>query len=306
MHPSQGVARADIIAMLQEGHSNGRIARDLHCNKPRVAAIRAELGLPNYVPASQTRTIEEKWALYARPVDGGHMEWTGERAKGNRTPLLSYKGKHHSAAAVAFRIRTGADPDGYAFADCGLKHCIAPDHVQDEAGRQQARREARAARGLGDVPAECVSGHDQAEHAKFEPDGTAYCGLCKILDKRAQHDPTVTRQTRRPASMEEAFARHAKPADDGHVQWTGSMSHTTPTVWCGTTTYSAYKIAFRLHHGRDPEGVVTSSCDMPGCVAGAHVEDRPMRQRRQQEEQRAARREMQLDRLYADIFGEAA
>jgi hypothetical protein len=303
MHHTQGVPRADIIALLQEGHSNSRIARDLHCNKPRVAAIRAELGLPNFVPAAQTRTIEEKWALYTRPVDGGHLEWTGERAKANKTPLLAYKEKHHSAAGVAFRIRTGTAPEGYAFADCGLKHCVAPDHVNDETGRQRARRELRTSRGLGDGPTHCVSDHDQTENGRLEADGTAYCGLCKVLDKRAERDPSAPPRTKhRAKSLKEAFSRHAVRDDGGHVRWTGTTSHTTPSVWFQGATYSAYKVAFRLHHGREPEGTVTSGCDVPHCVAGAHVEDRPMRHAKQE----AARQERQLNRLYSGIFGEAA
>lgn len=311
MHPSRGVPRADIIARLREGHSNSRIARDLHCNKPRVAAIRAELDLPGFIPAAQTRTIEEKWALYTRPAAGGHLEWIGERAKATGTPLMRYKEAGYSPAAIAFEQKHGRPPKGYVKAECGYPHCVAPDHVNDEAGRQHARLIRRAERGLGAVPTKCVSGHLLAEHVKFETDGTAYCGLCKVLDKRAQRDPSAARRTkRRPASIEAAFRANAEPVDGGHVRWTGSTSHTTPTMWFGGTTYSAYKVAFRIQHGRDPEGTVTSGCDVPHCVAGAHVEDQPMRRRKQEDERRAARqereRERQLDRLYAGIFGEAA
>lgn len=305
MPTPQNATRADIIAMLRDGHSNTRISRELRCDKTHIARLRIELDLPNVVP--QPLTLEQKWAAKTSPVDGGHLEWTGERAKATGTPLMRYKDAGYSPAGIAFQMRHGRPPQGYVKAECGYKHCVAPDHVNDEAGRQQARREARARRGLGEAPAMCVSGHDQAEHGKFEPDGTAYCGMCKILDKRAQRDPSAPRRAqRRPASMEEAYRAHAEPVDGGHVRWTGSTSHTTPTVWFGGTTYSAYKVAFRLHHGREPEGTVTSGCDVPGCVAGAHVEDRPMRHQKQQEERQAERRERQLDRLYAGIFGEAA
>jgi hypothetical protein len=298
--------RNDIIAMLSDGHSNSRIVRDLRVDKQRVRRIRTELGLPTYIPIEQTRTLEEKWALDTRPLDGGHVEWTGERTAGG-TPLVSYKDKHHSAAAVAFRIRTGRDPHGYAIADCGVQHCVAPDHVNDEAGRLQARLRLRAERGLGNIPATCVSGHDRAQYGKFEPDGRAYCGMCKALDKRALRDPAAARRAkRRPATLKEAFDRHAMPVDGGHVCWTGPTSHATPTVWSEGAIYSAYRTAFRLHHGREPEGTVTSACDVPLCVAGAHVEDRPMRQQKRQEERQARQREKQLDRLYAGIFGAAA
>lgn len=294
MNPAYpNATRTDIIALLQEGHSNTHIARELHCSKPRVAHIRAELGLPNYVPAAQTRTVEDKWRLLTRSVDGGHIEWTGERAKATGTPVMRYKETNVSPAGVAFEMRHGRPPQGYVIAECGMQHCVAPDHVNDEAGRQQTRRDRRAERGLGDVQEKCVNGHIMAEHAKFEPDGTAYCGLCKLLDKRAQRDPAVLRPHRlRPKSLEEAFHAHTEPADDGHVRWTGSKSHSTPAVWFAGSTYSAYRIAFRVHHGREPEGLVASACGVPGCVAGAHVEDRPMRQR--------------STSLYAAIFGDAA
>lgn len=175
--------RGDIIAMLRDGHSNTRIVRELRVDKQRVRRIRAELDLPDYVRPDMVRTIEEKWALYARPLDGGHMEWTGERATGG-TPLVSYKEKHHSAAAVAFRIRTGRDPQGYTLSDCGMRHCVAPDHVDDEAGRARTREQLRYLTGGRERKPECRHGHDQAMHGAYEPDGAAYCRECKRLAKR--------------------------------------------------------------------------------------------------------------------------
>lgn len=176
--------RADIVALLAEGHSNSRIVRELRVDKQRVRRIRTELGLPTFVRAEQTRTIEEKWARDTRPLDGGHIEWTGERATGG-TPLVSYKEKHHSAAAVAFRIRTGRDPQGYAIADCGMKHCVAPEHVEDEVGRLRNREQLRYLTGGRERKPFCRHGHDQAEHGRYEQDGTAYCEACKREQKQA-------------------------------------------------------------------------------------------------------------------------
>ncbi|MEW2420485.1 hypothetical protein AB0911_08065 [Streptomyces nigra] len=292
MSPARpNASRADIIAMLRDGYSNLRISRELRCDKTRVARLRSELGLPHVV--LQPLTLEQKWASKTRPVDGGHLEWIGERAKTTNTPVMRYKEVGYSPAALAFQMQHGRPPQGYVKAECGYPHCVAPDHVNDEAGRQQQRLARRAERGLGDIPAKCVSGHDLPAHAKLEPDGTAYCGMCKVEDKRAQRDPSVPRRTRHhPKTLEEAFARHAQPVEDGHVRWTGSAASTTPTIWFGGTTYSAYKVAFRLHYGRDPQGMVTPGCDVPHCVAGAHVEDRPMRQR--------------TNTLFTAIFGGAA
>lgn len=170
--------RSDIIAMLQEGHSNTRIVRELRVDKQRVRRIRTELDLPTFVRTELTRTLEAKWALDTQPVDGGHLAWAGERATSG-TPVVSYRQKHHSAAAVAFRIRTGRDPQGYAIADCGMKHCVAPEHVEDEAGRIRNREQLRYLMGGRERKPFCSHGHDQVEHGRYEPDGTAYCEACK-------------------------------------------------------------------------------------------------------------------------------
>ncbi|MFB6934542.1 hypothetical protein [Streptomyces chartreusis] len=297
MSPARpNATRADIIAMLRDGHSNTRIMRELRCDKQRVRRLRTELGLPDYVPAEQTRSLEEKWQTKTRPADGGHLEWTGTRGTSCGTPLLSYKEKVYSPAAIAFRIRTGHEPRGYVIADCGRKHCVAPDHVNDEAGRQQGRRQARAERGLGELAGMCGRGHDQKEHGLLESNGTGYCGMCKVEDKRRQRNPDLpSPQWRRAVSLQEAFQQRTQPHDDGHLTWTGSTSHSTPTLWWQGSLHSAYKLAFRLHHGRDPEGTVTSGCDVPRCVAGGCLTDRRLRAANQR-----------ADRAFAAIFGGAA
>jgi hypothetical protein len=288
--------RADIIAMLREGHSNSRIMRELHCDKQRVRRLRAELDLPQYVPVEQTRTIEEKWALFTKPVDGGHTEWTGTRGTSSGTPVLSYKDQLHTAAAVAFKIHNGREPHGYVLPACGMRHCVTPDHVNDEAGRQRDRRQVRTDRGFGDRPATCVRGHDQAECGRLEPDGTAYCETCKAEDKHAQRNPALlSLRQRRTRSLKDAFRQRFMLVDGGHRQWTGTTSHTTPSIWWQGTTHSAYKVAFRLHHGRDPEGMVTSVCEVRLCVAGGCLLDQRMRHANER-----------ADKAFASIFGEAS
>jgi hypothetical protein len=83
---------------------------------------------------------------------------------------------------------------------------------------------------------------------------------------------------RAAASYEEVFHRHTEPTEDGHVRWTGPSSGGTPAAWIGNAARSAYRIAFEIRHGRPPIGRVKATCGMPGCVAGDHVEDRPMRE----------------------------
>jgi DNA-binding CsgD family transcriptional regulator len=83
--------------------------------------------------------------------------------------------------------------------------------------------------------------------------------------------------TPKHASVEDAYRAHAIPTTDGHTRWTGSWQNVTPIVQHRHSTRSAYKIAFRLHHGRDPQGLVKPGCDHSGCVAGAHLTDTAMR-----------------------------
>lgn len=170
--------REQIIAALKAGHSTAQIARDLHIDKARARTIRNELGIPPFVRGSDQPTLEERWQRHAKPADGGHMEWTGERSPSGR-PLISHRYRHRSAAAVSFRIRTGRDPVGHALADCGMRHCVAPEHVEDMPGRRRNREQLRYLSGGGALPEECAAGHAQSEHGRVGTDGRAYCETCK-------------------------------------------------------------------------------------------------------------------------------
>ncbi|KPL31142.1 hypothetical protein JI76_18260 [Streptomyces anulatus] len=173
----------DIAARLQAGASNGAIVRELRVDKPRVARIRRELGLPNV--QQQPLTLEEKWATKTRKIDGGHVHWTGSRGSSSGTPVLAYRGTLVTAASVAFRIRTGREPVGYVLPECDYHHCVAPDHVEDEPGRQKTPEQLRYLTGGTAPPERCAHGHDQAVHGKFQEDGTSYCGLCTAARKAA-------------------------------------------------------------------------------------------------------------------------
>ncbi|MEU0207401.1 hypothetical protein [Streptomyces canus] len=347
MGTTPNASRADIIAMLRDGHSNSRIARELHVDKQRVRRIRQELGLPAFVPVEQTRTIEEKWALFARTVDGGHMEWTGTCGTASGTPVLSYKEKVHTAASIAFTIHHGREPHGYVLPECDMQHCVAPDHVEDEQGRLAKRAALRAAAGWRDRAETCSQGHDQSDHGRLYPNGVAYCHACMVERKHEpEHAKTVraagreaTRETiaallreglpnirvarqvgvapatvqrirddlglpaARPgrrntyASLEEAFRANTQRTDDGHLRWTGYTHPKTGSqyVCFRQERLTAAKVAFTLHLGREPEGRVWPGCGMNGCVEGAHLADRLMRQANER-----------ADKAFAVIFGGAA
>lgn len=175
--------RDQITALLREGMSNTAVARQLRCDRHRVGDIRRELDLPT-VP-QQRLSLDEKWRANTREVDGGHLEWIGEHGRSTGTPVMRYREKTYTAARLAFRMRTGREPEGYAFAECDRQHCVAPAHVEDEPGRQAAREQLRYLMGGQQRAEQCRQGHDQAEHGKYESTGTAYCAKCSNDRKKA-------------------------------------------------------------------------------------------------------------------------
>ncbi|MFI1767478.1 hypothetical protein ACH41H_36265 [Streptomyces sp. NPDC020800] len=187
---SRGVPRADIVAMLGSGYSNTAIARALGCDRHRVGEIRRELELPN--AARQPLTLEQKWRSLTRQLDGGHLEWRGERVGAAGTPVMRYRERSFSPAGIAFTFQHGRQPEGQVKAECGVRHCVAPAHVEDEPGRRRLREQLRRILGGPERKDRCVHGHDLSVHARFSPDGrTAYCEACKAERKRAEHRASV-------------------------------------------------------------------------------------------------------------------
>lgn len=129
----RGASRTDIIALLQEGHSNREIGRRLHTNPLRVGRIRDELELPQYEP-QPALTLEQKWATRTKPVAGGHMQWTGSLRGG--MPNLVYLQRNYSARRVAFEIGHDRQPVGRVLTSCDYSWCIAPGHATDEPMRR--------------------------------------------------------------------------------------------------------------------------------------------------------------------------
>ncbi|MEV4335723.1 hypothetical protein [Streptomyces sp. NPDC049590] len=95
------------------------------------------------------------------------------------------------------------------------------------------------------------------------------------------------------ASPEDLFWRRTQPTDDGHMLWAGSRnSKGAPYLIHGGRCHSAYKLAYRIAKGRDPEGYALPSCDRDGCVKPGHHADRADRAQNRR-----------ADRLYTAIFG---
>jgi hypothetical protein len=105
-------------------------------------------------------------------------------------------------------------------------------------------------------------------------------------------------------SEEDAYRSNSKAIDGGHQRWTGHTdTNGHPRLNFRQQRLSARQIAFRLHHGRDPQGQLSVGCDMAGCVAGAHLEDQQIRDARRRRIREANRR---ADSAFAAIFGGGA
>ncbi|MEU6595047.1 hypothetical protein ABZ923_38620 [Streptomyces sp. NPDC046881] len=61
----------------------------------------------------------------------------------------------------------------------------------------------------------------------------------------------------------------------GHRRWRGR--HNTHGVPMAGQHLTAYRLSFRLHHGREPVGKVTGTCRLNRCVAGGHLADSVLR-----------------------------
>lgn len=125
-----GVPRADIIALLRQGHSDREIGRRLHTNPKRAGRIRAELGLPRAV-TTITRTLRQTWATFTEPAGDGHMKWTGYLREGT-CPVLKYRGVDYAARRIAFEIGHGRQPIGRVLPGCDYPGCIAPQCTTDQ------------------------------------------------------------------------------------------------------------------------------------------------------------------------------
>ncbi|WP_060887629.1 hypothetical protein [Streptomyces caniscabiei] len=78
-------------------------------------------------------------------------------------------------------------------------------------------------------------------------------------------------------SPEDLFWRRAEPTDDGHLLWPTYTPRNGSVIKHNNIRWSVHRIAFRIGHGRAPQGRVSTGCDRPGCVHPRHVEDEQMR-----------------------------
>ncbi|RPE40223.1 Homeodomain-like domain-containing protein [Streptomyces sp. Ag109_O5-1] len=100
-----------------------------------------------------------------------------------------------------------------------------------------------------------------------------------------------------PKAVEDLFRERVEEVDGGHLKWRGFRNERgTPVLKHRSRgalrNETAYRVAWRLQHDREPEGLVLPGCGYDQCVAPGHVEDRRLRN--------------QVTAAYAAIFGETA
>ena len=129
--------RKDIADMLRDGHSDSDTAKALDIDVKAVAAARRILGIPRHKPGrTAASSPQELFRERTRPVDGGHLEWTGYRTN-DGTPFFRWKKQGFTAGRVAFVMQHGRAPVGRVRAGCDYEGCVAPGCVEDQPMRDQ-------------------------------------------------------------------------------------------------------------------------------------------------------------------------
>jgi hypothetical protein len=283
--------RADVAELLHAGFGDRTIARRLSVTTTSVTAARTELGLPKAQGGTKrAASIEDLFWRRTRPADDGHLDWDGHRTS-RGTPAIHWDGGMHSALRVAYRIRTGHDPEGYAHVTCQHPGCVAPQHVDDTAVTPRRAHHAMAA---GRKP----------NGSSEEVEALLRAGLSdKQIARQLHTNPKRVARIRaglglaafenRQVSFEERWAANTEPVAGGHIRWTGRLRDgSTPAVLHEGRDASPRRIAFERLHGRAAVGRVLPGCGFGPCVRPAHLEDQVLRER--------------LDAQFAAIFKEAS
>ncbi|MEV6738614.1 hypothetical protein AB0N14_17465 [Streptomyces sp. NPDC051104] len=101
-------------------------------------------------------------------------------------------------------------------------------------------------------------------------------GVDRRFVARVRADLGLPQYQRPPVRWtQERFDQMTRQLRGGHRRWLGRTS--PDGVPMASRDESAYRVAFRLHHGRDPVGRVEGTCTRKRCVAGGHQRDDVMR-----------------------------
>ncbi|MEV0016607.1 hypothetical protein [Streptomyces tendae] len=106
------------------------------------------------------------------------------------------------------------------------------------------------------------------------------CSVKLVARVRADLGLPVYERGRRPVrqSLEAVFWERSRPVPGGHREWTKQTAASgTPVLSYRGQHVTAGRVAFKIAHGREPEGQVKPNCPFPHCVEPDHQADRLMR-----------------------------
>ncbi|PSK52421.1 hypothetical protein B0E38_04747 [Streptomyces sp. 111WW2] len=106
-------------------------------------------------------------------------------------------------------------------------------------------------------------------------------GVDKHAVARVRLDHKLRPSLQQPLSLEQKWASKTRIVEGGHLAWEGGVAtnYGTPVVCYKGKTYTAARLAFIWATGRQPVGHTFAECGFDHCVAPAHVDDEPGRQR---------------------------
>lgn len=283
--------RPDVAELLHAGFGDRTIARQLAVTVSSVTAARTSLGLPKAQGGTKrAANVEDLFWRRTRPTDDGHLHWDGHRTS-NSTPGIHWNGAMHSALRIAYRIRTGHDPEGYAHVTCQHPGCVAPQHVDDTAVTPRRAHHKTA-------PGRQPNGSNEEVTALLRA-GLSDKQIARQLHTNPKRIARLRTELGLPAfenrriPFEERWAANTELVDGGHIRWTGRLRDgSTPAVLHEGRDASPRRIVFERLHGRPAVGRVLPGCGFGPCVRPAHLEDQVLRER--------------LDAQFDAIFKEAA
>lgn len=111
----------------------GGLTHDERTTSPRQLAARNKPAQTTHKPTAPKKprrkaTLRSAWNAGAHPTQTGHILWEGP-AK------VCLGGRKHTSKQVSFILDRGRPPQGQIHSTCGLRGCVHPAHLADEAER---------------------------------------------------------------------------------------------------------------------------------------------------------------------------
>lgn len=131
--------RVDVKELLEQGLTNGAIARETGAAWRTVEKHRQALGIARTGQGRRAvppAPAAEAWREHTETADGGHLLWTGPTLP-DGTPRYIGAGRAYSVRVLAFQDRTGQVPHGPVLPDCDQPDCVEPRHLEDQLGRDR-------------------------------------------------------------------------------------------------------------------------------------------------------------------------